>query len=314
MTSDGLGVDVGTTGGSWLFKQSGVLLGPVPFTKLVELLFEGEIDEDTPVAPFNLEPKFQPLGKVEKFRVHLAKAQAKLRVEDASQTMKRELRTGRIRKTAAVAGVGIVLLVGVISLASYLAIHQPWKDKIAMLEPVITDELPSIGVASTRTDEDELAYDPVAGTAKPGANPRGARGQAQSRNGAAGPAASNGSRAPAATAVNRGASDNDVGVVQMWNQDEINAVVKSKKATLHSCLKAEAERQKPGWSERIPLEFTIGNDGRITKLWIDKPDYKSQDSELYKCMFAELRKWQFSKYEGELASIQLAFNISKPLQ
>ena len=35
MPSNNLGIDVGTTGGSWLFKQGDLLLGPVPFTKLV---------------------------------------------------------------------------------------------------------------------------------------------------------------------------------------------------------------------------------------------------------------------------------------
>jgi len=312
MASDGRGVDVGTTGGSWLFKQGDLLLGPVPFAKLVELLFAGEIDENTPVAPFNLEPQFQKLGQVEKFRVHLAKAKAKLRVELASDTMNRERRRGRMVKLTVMGLVSIALLIGGGRLAWWLAIHRPWEKQIQLPEPVITDELPSITLASARGGEDELAYPDARGTPTgPGVNPKvptpkGPKGP--------GPAKGNTPSAPRdPTAVPPGVAaklpDNDVGVVQMWDQEAINGVVKAKKATLHPCLSAEAKRQKPGWQTRVPIEFTIGNDGRITKLWIDNPDYKSQDTDLYKCMFAELKKWKFPNYGGEQANVSLAFRI-----
>ena len=147
MPSDGLGLDVGTTGGSWLFKQGDLLLGPVPFMKLVDLLYAGEIDENTPVAPFNLEPKFQPLNTYERFRIHLAKAKAKLRVELASETMTRDRRRGRAMKMTVMGLVSIVLLVGGGRLAWWLAIHRPWEKQIQLPEPVITDELPMIKLA-----------------------------------------------------------------------------------------------------------------------------------------------------------------------
>jgi len=97
--------------------------------------------------------------------------------------------------------------------------------------------------------------------------------------------------------------------VQQWDQEAINAVVKANKATLHPCLSAEAKRQKSGWEIRVPIEFTIGNDGRISKLWIDNPDYKSESSELFKCMYGELKKWKFAAYQGEQANVALAFRI-----
>lgn len=312
MASDGLGVDVGTTGGSWLFKQGDLLLGPVPFAKLVELLFAGEIDESTPVAPFNLEPKFQPLGSVEKFRVHLAKAKAKLRVEVASETMNRERRRGRIFRLAGMGTLSVALLVGGGYLAVYLAVHRPWEKQIQIPDPVITDELPSIKLASARTD-DELAYpDAIKDPKNPGANPKVPRpiGPKTPAN-PANPANPKDPANPASVGTQK-MPDNDVGVVQQWDQDGINGVVKAKKVTLHPCLAAEAKRQKPGWETRVPIEFTIGNDGRVTKLWIDNPDYKSEDTELFKCMFTELKKWQFPTYNGEQANVSLAFRINAP--
>ncbi len=311
MASDGLGVDVGTTGGSWLFKQGDLLLGPVPFAKLVELLFAGEIDESTPVAPFNLEPKFQALGTVEKFRVHLAKAKAKLRVEVASETMNRERRRGRLLKLVSMGTLTVLLVLGGGYVAVYLAIHRPWEKQIQLPDPVITDELPSIKLASARSD-DELAYpDAIRGPGQPGSNPKIPRpvGPKNSKN----PANSTGpkdSTGPGGVAARM--PDNDVGVVQQWDQDAINGVVKANKVTLHPCLTAEAKRQKAGWATRVPIEFTIGNDGRVTKLWIDNPDYKSEDSDLHKCMFTELKKWKFPNYNGEQANVSLAFRINTP--
>ncbi|HEY3452702.1 MAG TPA: AgmX/PglI C-terminal domain-containing protein [Myxococcales bacterium] len=317
MASDGLGVDVGTTGGSWLFKQGDLLLGPVPFSKLVELLFAGELDENTPVAPFNLEPKFQALGTVEKFRVHLAKAKAKLRVEVASESMHKERRRGRLMKLVSMGTVSLVLLLGGGYLAVWLAIHRPWEKQIQLPEPVITDELPSIKLASARTGEDELAYpDAVKNPSHPGTNPKipkpvGPKNPATPNpKNPANPANPKDPTNPGGLATKM--PDNDVGVVQQWDQEGINGVVKTNKVSLHPCLSAEAKRQKPGWETRVPIEFTIGNDGRITKLWIDNPDYKSEDTELFKCMFTALQKWKFPVYNGEQANVSLAFRINSP--
>lgn len=310
MASDGLGVDVGTTGGSWLFKQGDLLLGPVPATKLVELLYAGEIDENTPVAPFNLEPQFQPMAKVERFRVHLAKSKAKLRVELASQTMTRDRRRGRMLKMSVMGVLSILLLIGGGRLAWWLAIHRPWEKQIQLPDPVITDELPSIKLASARVGEAELDYPDAIKDPKSPKNPNRPKNPKHPGN------AKNPADPKNPTAVvdpkEPKPPDNDVGVVQQWDQEAINGAVKSQKASLHPCLSVEAKRQKPGWETRIPIEFTIGNDGRITKLWIDNPDYKSEDSELFKCMLSELKKWKFPTYNGEQANVSLAFRIQAP--
>jgi hypothetical protein len=304
LPSDNLGIDVGTTGGSWLFKQGDLLLGPVQFTKIVELLYAGDLDDTTPVAPFNLEPKFIPLGQVERFRVHLAKSKAKLRVEAASQTMNRERRRGRLVKLSATGLLSIGLLIGGGLLAWWLAIHRPWERQIQMPEGVIEDEMPQIKLASARSG-DELAY-PDARDTPSHPRPRQPRNPVNPAN-PANP--SHPGTNPATNLPKPGTNPDDVAVVQQWDQEAINGVVRASKATLHPCLAAETRREKPGWEARIPIEFTIGNDGHVSKLWIDNPDFKGEGSELFKCMYAELRKWKFPNYQGEQANVSLAFRI-----
>jgi hypothetical protein len=306
MPSDNLGIDVGTTGGSWLFKQGDLLLGPVPFTKLVELLYAGDVDESTPIAPFNLEPRFQQLGRVERFRVHLAKAKAKLRVELASQTMRRDRKRGRVLRMTVVGAVSILALIGGGRLAWWLAIHRPWEKQIQLPEPVITDEMPQITLASARADEDELAYTHSPDPKNP--HPRNPRPPKPNPTNPTSPGKDpkNPGTNPATTNPKPGT---EMVVEQQWDQEGINSVVRSNKSSLHPCLSAEARRQKPSWEASIPIEFTIGNDGHISKLWIDHADYKSEDSVLFRCMFAELKKWKFPSYSGEQANVSLAFHI-----
>lgn len=296
MLSTNLGFDAGSSGGSWLFKQGDLLLGPVPFSKLLELLYSGEVDEATPVAPFNLDPKFTPLGEVERFRVHLAKAKAKLRVEAQSHAEDARRRHARMLRMAAVGATSIALLLAGGKLAWWLALHRPWEKSIQLPEPVITeDELPHIKLASARTGEDELAYPASTGT--PGVKPKPTDRKPK-------PAAQ-----PHAVAARSRPEGDDVGLAQQWDQGAINSVVRANKATLHPCLAAEAKRQSAGWEASVPIEFTIANDGHVSRLWIDHRDYKSEDSSLFQCMMTELKKWKFPPYEGEQANVSLGFRI-----
>ncbi|MGA9525015.1 MAG: AgmX/PglI C-terminal domain-containing protein, partial [Myxococcaceae bacterium] len=93
-----------------------------------------------------------------------------------------------------------------------------------------------------------------------------------------------------------------------FDQDAINAVVASKQKSLFPCFVDEAKRS-PGLAARIPLEFVVGNDGRVSKLWVDHPQFKT--GPLHECLFGELRKWSFKAYEGELATVSISFNIGK---
>ena len=61
--------------------------------------------------------------------------------------------------------------------------------------------------------------------------------------------------------------------------------------------------------QKIPIEFVIGNNGKVTKVWVDHPDYKS--GPLPECLLRALQQWPFKNYEGEQANVSLSFNIGK---
>ncbi len=298
MPSDSTGIDLRSSNARWLFKQDGMLLGPVSLAKLIELLNTGEVGENTLVAFSQPTPKFEPLGNLESFRVHLAKAQAKLRVEEQKRQKGRQSRKRRVWRTAVISTLGIIFLFSAGQLAWWLATNRPWESKINLPEPVIIDELPTIELASARPREEEIVYPSVESKiAKPEKRTKFANPKTH-------PFAA---KSPAELFPQKRA--NDLTVVRQWDQKAISAVVRANKPRVHFCLAREARRHPNTWNARVPIEFTIGNNGRVTKLWIDNPEFKNESGNLYQCMLAELQKWRFPSYEGEQANVSLAFRI-----
>ena len=73
----------------WLFRQGELVLGPVLADQIVEKLYSGVINAHTEVKPLG-ENAFRRISEVEYFRVHLAKAQAKLRVDAVERTQREQ--------------------------------------------------------------------------------------------------------------------------------------------------------------------------------------------------------------------------------
>ncbi|MDR0965616.1 MAG: AgmX/PglI C-terminal domain-containing protein [Myxococcales bacterium] len=292
----------------WLYKQHDLLLGPVPYEAIVEQLYSGDIDGSTPICEQGSGLDFKPLGDNPLFFVHLAKANAKLKVEaqhrDVVQTRRRALGLKAVLVT-------LLALLGLIAIgfgARYLAVNRPWERKVVLPDPIITDELPLIALAS----RNKAALDDDEGMAYP-TSPSGAGAQ-----GAVTPPKAPGTRSRATTSarprlpagVGARADRDGLHSHQTWDEDSIQRILAAKKKTLHPCLTAESHRQDdPAWSARIPLEFTVANTGKVSKLWIDHHDYKSESSELHKCMFKVLGGWQFPPYEGEQANVSMVFNV-----
>ena len=309
----------GGEGTFWLYKQHELLLGPVAYEDLVEEIEAGNVGPTAVVCQQGSGSEFRPIGEEPLFMVALAKAEARQKVEaqhrDAVSTR---------RKAAGLNAAVIVLAaaVGVLLMglgARWLAVNRPWERKVVLPDPIITDEMPVIALAAGRgasgDDDEGMAY-PVGG--KP-SQESGKSAQAQQPQGTAVASAARPHDAkkpaspPARSAARQSKAGRDgLSSQQEWDEDAIQRIVASKKKTLHPCLTAEAHRQSesnPTWSARIPLEFTIANSGRVSKLWIDHHEYKDSGSELYKCMFKTLSTWKFPAYSGEQANISLAFNV-----
>jgi hypothetical protein len=86
----------------------------------------------------------------------------------------------------------------------------------------------------------------------------------------------------------------------------IQEVVARRQGSLAPCLREEA-RRSPEWAGEIPIEFAVGNDGRVAALWIDEPRFKS--GELRECLLRRLAEWEFDRFPGQRPVVSLAFRI-----
>jgi hypothetical protein len=77
------------------------------------------------------------------------------------------------------------------------------------------------------------------------------------------------------------------------------------KPSLIPCIKQVA---RAGVAAKIPIEFAISDTGKVTKVWVDNPDFK--DPGLTECLLKELQKWPF-KAGPSGASVNLSFNVGK---
>ena len=93
-----------------------------------------------------------------------------------------------------------------------------------------------------------------------------------------------------------------------FDRGSIQTVISQRQRSLYPCF-AEEARRSPGLAERIPIEFVIGNDGQVKKLWVDNPRFAEGD--LRDCLLKELQRWPFRPYEGQQATVGLSFTIGR---
>ncbi|NTX16551.1 AgmX/PglI C-terminal domain-containing protein [Myxococcus llanfairpwllgwyngyllgogerychwyrndrobwllllantysiliogogogochensis] len=293
--------------GQWLFRHGDLVLGPVSGSQIVEKLKTGELTPDSPLALAG-ERDFHPIKDVEPFKVHVALSEARVRV-DAAVLVEREKNRKRVMVLGGVAGaLALVLGSAGLLLARNAAVHG-WfgEDEFEGIEM----EAPVIRVAQARQDNEELFDYPTQGSARP--TKPGETGTAKPANGTGKPtavasASRTEDRKPPRPSGSVNTDAEGMEVAQQFDQSAINRIVAGNKSTLFKCFKEEAERS-PGLATKIPLEFVIGNDGKVNKLWVDNPQFKK--GPLYDCLFTELQKWPFRAYDGERATVGLSFNIGK---
>ncbi|MFN0062582.1 MAG: AgmX/PglI C-terminal domain-containing protein [Myxococcaceae bacterium] len=282
-------VDDSLTQARWLYRRGELLCGPVSTPQLMERLYSGEVDAKTEIAPLGTE-SFRRLGEMDVFRLHLAKAEAQLRVH-ASHVAHRTTKQKHRRMWWGVTGlVTLAVSIAAAWAARHFAVHGTLEGDAAETE--ISIEPPVIALAQDRAGEELVAY--------PGSGPRRANGSRGMT-----------SRSPAWANTPKGSAppeEADGMQVAQFDQTNINGVVAAKQVTLKTCFVEEARRQ-PGFSAKIPIEFVIGNDGRVAKLWVDHPTYKT--SPLADCLLRELQKWPFRPYAGTRATVGLSFKIGK---
>lgn len=279
--------DPALQGGEWLYRRGGEVFGPLDSRRLAALLYRGEIDGGTPVSMDG--DRWLPLGEVSVFRLHAKKAEAALRVAQEVTGARMLRQRKQRRKVALVIGLVAAVVAGGAALPFLLS---PARRPVS---PLLEDFGEGIRIASARVmassssqaraDEVEVAI-----------SHEGLAAPARREEKAARPA----SRPPSPTSP---AGDM---VEARFDPGRIQAVVNREQRSLVPCIREEAARSED-FHGQVPLEFAIGNDGRVVALWIDEPRFRQ--GPLRDCLLRALSAWRFDSFPGQRPTVQLAFSI-----
>ena len=276
-------------GGEWLYRKGELVLGPVHGAQLLDKLYAGDINGQTEVALIGEE--FERITQVEALRVHLAKAEAKWRVDALERRVRDRARRQRNVRLTILAGVALVVAGAAGAVARYMAVHGTFDKRTE--EAAIAVEPPIIRLAKARKQQQDEMVDYSLD--------KGGRRPAQGGTRVAGLGGRTGTGAPAD-------DPDDVSVEAKFDRGSIQTVISQRQRSLYPCF-AEEARRSPGLAERIPIEFVIGNDGQVKKLWVDNPRFAEGD--LRDCLLKELQRWPFRPYEGQQATVGLSFTIGR---
>jgi hypothetical protein len=290
----------------WLYRQGDLVLGPLTGHQLVEKLYAGELTGETEVSASG-PSGFRKLKDLDAFRLHVSKAAVKVRVEAEA----RALRSRRTRQRLLAGGVAAVVLgglgVGAWQIARYSAVYLPGVEGDLSIQV----EAPVISVAKRSGPEELFEYPgepkqpaPERTPGKPPETTPDKPEKVASATPVPKPGRPTGGRPAGRVSTDPDGMSTEVN----YDQAAINRVVKQHQSSLHRCFKEEAER-RPGFAAKVPLEFTIGNDGRVAQLWVDHPQLKK--GPLFDCLLGEMKKWPFKAYKGERATVNLAFTIGR---
>ena len=275
-------------GGEWLYRKGELVLGPVQGAQLLDKLYAGDINGQTEVALVGED--FERITQVEALRVHLAKAEAKWRVDALERRVHDRARRQRNVRLSVLAGVALVVAGAAGAVARYVAVHGTFDKRTE--EAAIAVEPPVIRLAKARKQQDEMLDYPLD---KGGRRPAGGGTRV----------AGLGNKSPPGAPEN---DPDDVSIEAKFDRGSIQTVIAQKQRSLYPCFAEEAKRS-PGLAERIPIEFVIGNDGQVKKLWVDHPRFA--EGALQECLLKELQRWPFRPYEGQQATVGLSFTIGR---
>jgi hypothetical protein len=277
-------------GGEWLFRRSGQVFGPVDSRTLAAMLYRGDLDGATPVS--SGDGAWRPVAQVPIFLVHAKKAEAAQRVE-REVTGARLLRARRNRRRAILATAAALLLVAA-AVGGVLLLTRGAGETSALLEDfgagirIASAARVGVGHRAAADDLVEVPLDPSDGA-------RDARRRRAAK------------AAPGAPAAGGDVEGGELVAVQ-FDQRKIEAAVARQQRTLAPCFRAEAERS-PDFRGDVPIEFAIGNDGRVVQLWIDEPRFRA--GALKDCLTQALSAWRFDPFPGQRPTVSLAFGIGR---
>ena len=120
------------------------------------------------------------------------------------------------------------------------------------------------------------------------------------------PAQSRTSHSPGGGAAPAGVPEDGGLVAAQFDPSRIQADLARQQRTLAPCLR-DAAAGRPGELVEVPLEFTIGNDGRVVRVAIDDP--RLRDGTLRACLERVLAGWSFDRFPGQRPTVSISFRV-----
>jgi hypothetical protein len=275
-----------TLDSDWLYQKSGQVFGPLKPRELLELLYSGEIDKDTPIALDGTD--FEALHKYGVFRVHLPKvrkhheelAVAKAEEEAAAKARLRR-RIGWI-VLAVVAGSGLAY--GGYKLVWMQKEKRAEQEKQAK-EKAILDEVDKL-MASVTIEP------PLIGL---GDETEDTKGTSKSK------------RRRAVARFTSGASH--VSDATELTHQEIMVGIGQAFGGFKRCIVQQIQSDPDSVPETLALSFSINNDGNVQNASLN--DRTLRDSQLAGCMTRQLQQVHFRKYKGEVQNVEYPITIGR---
>lgn len=273
----------------WLYQQNGQVFGPVKPRDLLDLLYNGKIDKDTPVAISDGE--FAPLQRYGVFRVHLPKVERrKIEIEGvkiADEALGKEKARKRVIWIVAAALIAAPITYGIVRYMRHLkseaarveahAKEEALLKEVEDLMATVTLEPPLVALV----DGD----DKVEGTSK-----KKRRSVARF------------SRASGSEIIGAGGTGE-------LSRDEIMQGIGRAFGGFKRCIVEQIQRDPESVPEQIVLTFTVNNEGRIQDTSLS--DRTLRASPMRDCLARQLSDVRYRSFKGEVQNVEYPITIGR---
>lgn len=274
----------------WLYQLDGQVFGPIRPKELLQMLYQGEIDETTPIAPEDGE--FYPLRRVGAFRSHLPKAAAhRSEVEAARRRARAEARQRAFRNLSLVAGAAALLLLGSVATVWLVRSARQADAERARVEKeaALQRELDAL-LASVTIEPPLLPL--VDGD---GGATRRTKGKSRRR------------RRERNRAVAR--FSGGLSRTGELTRTEIMTGVARAFPGFKRCIVKQIQRDADSVPAQIVLVFSVSNSGRAQQ--VSLTDRFLRRSPLKDCMAQQLVKVRWRTYKGEVRNIEYPITVGR---
>jgi ElaB/YqjD/DUF883 family membrane-anchored ribosome-binding protein len=266
----------------WLYRNVGLVMGPVNTEQLLRRIETCELDDNTEVQEMGKSVPMVAMNKIEFFQVPLAKANAKRRVmaqvraqEKADKIVRQ--RTMTVLAVASVIGVVLLALLG-----RYLAVHTSFFGKKVETEESMAVTEVTIGGASA---EETIRYQ-----VKPGPNnASGSSGKGPSMPGMMGQVV---------------VKDADGMETTELNRDQLNAYTNQNLKHFTKCFQ---NYSTGGRTVPVLFDYVVKNDGTAAQLTVQTDEFRT--GSIFECLQSAMKSIQYPKFEGARPTIPVRFTL-----